>query len=191
MPNDESIRAADAERDPSASGVRVELRLLERAAPATRSLELLALAFGLAPPPAGVRGAAADVMAELIGEQELPRCPRGRRGALDGLLQPVVDAAVAACREANDEHRQATAAFQRLRDARRSGNDRRMLGALEAGAERLLARAAELLIVAHLRCEEAKGAARAVGRARRSRPSQPPDQRPQADPVSTRASGAG
>jgi hypothetical protein len=169
MMKDEPVRALGAMRATPPSRVRADLNLLARTPPADHSLQLLALAFGLPPPPTDVRDAAAQVMAELIDELGPVPDPRARRSALEDLLQPLVDAAVAACREANDEHDQAAMALRRLRDARAGQADRRLLGRLESGTERLMVRAAELLIVAHIRSEEARGAARAVSLARRNK----------------------
>lgn len=167
MLNDQPARTAQAARALTPDRVSDIPALRRRAAPGTRGLELLALAFGLPQPPTGLGAAAAEVMADLIRELDLPPGSRAWHDALQGLLRPVMDAAVAARREAEDEFRQATLALENLRDAREAREDRRLLALLERGAERLVARAAELLIVAHMRSEEAEGAARAVRLARR------------------------
>lgn len=170
MMNEGPVRALDAARAMPTDRVQADLDLLDRTPPADHGLELLALAVGLPPPPPNVRDAAAEAMAELIDELGQVPDPRAWRAALDDLLRPVVDAAVAACREAGDEHDHVRAALLQLRCARLGPSDRRLLGVLTSGTERLMVRAAELLIVAHIRSEEARGAAWAVSRACRAEP---------------------
>lgn len=61
-----------------------------------------------------------------------------------------------------------------LLQAEKSGADTRWLAPLRAVADRLMTRAAALLVVAYVRSEEAEGAARAIGLARRGEPWEPP-----------------
>ncbi len=103
--------------------------------------------------------------ADYIAEQVLPLAPSERGPALDDLLRPVVATAVEACRRADQVGKRAVAAGERLAMAQASGGQ--WLGLLERDADGLLGQSAELLVLAHQRCQEAHGVNRAVGMARR------------------------
>ncbi len=103
--------------------------------------------------------------ARYIAEQVLPLAPSERGPALDNLLQPVVATAVEACRRADQVGKRAVAAGERLALAQAGGGQ--WLGLLEQNADGLLSQSAELLVLAHQRCQEAHGVNRAVGMARR------------------------
>ncbi len=100
-----------------------------------------------------------------IAEQVLPLTPSERGPALDSLLRPVVAAAVEACRRADQAGKRAVGAGERLAMAQAGGGQWR--GLLEQDADGLLGRSAELLVLAHQRCQEAHGVSRAVEMARR------------------------
>jgi len=100
-----------------------------------------------------------------IAEQVLPLAPSERGPALDDLLWPVVATAVEACRRADQVGKRAVAAGERLALAQAGGGQ--WLGLLERDADGLLSQSAELLVLAHQRCQEAHGVNRAVGMARR------------------------
>ena len=84
----------------------VELRakpsidLLIEVAPDSREVELIAEAFGFDPPDPDGRSKADRAMAETIAKTDLPADPKERRAALNAMLKPLVDRAVAACGEA-------------------------------------------------------------------------------------------
>lgn len=103
--------------------------------------------------------------ARYIAEHILPLAPDERSPALEELLRPVVAWAVAACRQADEVSKRAVEAQQRLHRARTQGGG--WMDALEERANGLVQDTAELLILAHRRCEEAHGVNRAVGLARR------------------------
>ncbi len=103
--------------------------------------------------------------ARYIAEQVLPLAPSERGPALDELLQPVVATAVEACRRADQVGKRAVAAGKRLALAQAGGGQ--WLGLLEQDTDGLLSQSAELLVLAHQRCQEAHGVNRAVGMARR------------------------
>jgi len=103
--------------------------------------------------------------ADYIAEQVLPLAPSERGPALDDLLRPMVAAAVEACRRADQVGKRAVAAGERLALAQAGGGQ--WLGLLERDADGLLGQSAELLVLAHQRCQEAHGVSRAVGMARR------------------------
>jgi len=100
-----------------------------------------------------------------IAEQVLPLAPSERGPALDDLLRPMVATAVKACRRADQVGKRAVAAGERLALAQAGGGQ--WLGLLERNADGLLSQSAELLVLAHQRCQEAHGVNRAVGMARR------------------------
>jgi len=103
--------------------------------------------------------------ARYIAEQVLPLTPAERGPALDDLQHPMVAAAVEACRHADRVGKRAVEAGERLAMAQAGGGQ--WLGVLEQAADGLVSQAAELLILAHQRCQEAHGVNRAVGMARR------------------------
>lgn len=100
-----------------------------------------------------------------IAEQVLPLPPSERGPALDDLLRPVVAEAVEACRRADRVGKRAVAVSERLAIAQANGGQ--WLALLEEAADSLVGQAAELLVLAHQRCQEAHGVNRAVGMARR------------------------
>ena len=75
------------------------------------------------------------------------------RGALDGMLGPVMARAVAACREAGRAAVAASDAERAVLVALAEGG--RWMAPLERRADALLREAAERLVVAHVRCREA------------------------------------
>lgn len=103
--------------------------------------------------------------AAYIAEHVLPLAPHERRPALDEMLRPIVARAVEACRTADQVGKRSVEAQQRLHQAQVTGSS--WLEPLEQAADGLLQEAAELLILAHQRCQEAHGVNRAVGLARR------------------------
>ena len=152
-------------RFPLERRVRPTLALLREIAPDVREVLQVAEAFGLEPPPHRLRQEVDRQTAEYI-LNEMPAEPdASRRAALEGLLAPVVTAAVAACRASHDASVAAVALQERWAAAKASGS--LWAAPLEARAEALTVRAAEVLVVAHTRCEEAEGAARAVNLALR------------------------
>ena len=84
----------------------VELRamasfdLLSEIAPDSRQVELIAEAFGFDAPDPEIRSKADRAMAEAIAKAHWPADPKERRAALNAMLKPLVDCAVAACAEA-------------------------------------------------------------------------------------------
>jgi hypothetical protein len=91
-------------------------------APDLREVCLGAEAFGLEEPAVDIRGEADRAMAEKIGMTCWPDDPTERKAALDALLNPLVERAVAACRAAHKaalRSDDAAEAFVRRADAGR------------------------------------------------------------------------
>jgi hypothetical protein len=141
--------------------------------PDCREVERVAEAFHLELPPFDLHHHVDAQTAVHIAEHVLPLTPSERKPALDALLWPVLARAVEACRHADRMGQRATKAQERLLAAQVEGNS--WLAPLEAEADALTQQAAELLILAHQCCQEARGVARAVGFARRDEPWAPFD----------------
>lgn len=165
---------------------RPTLDLMREIAPDSREVSLVAEAFGLKEPAHALRHQADRDTAEHILNAVAPEPGEARRLALEGLLRPLVKAAVEACRAADEVSRLLMPAQERALAAEGYGNlwaDR-----LRERADELSQRSAELLLAAHARCEEAEGAARAVGMALRGETWVPYDPREVAEWL---ASGGG
>jgi hypothetical protein len=133
---------------------------VRRAAPDIREVEGTAEAFDLEPPSPLVRHEADAAMARRIAETVLSAVAAARVARLEGMLQPLLTAAAAVCRAMEEARRRAAQAQQLALAARRAGGQGQE--AIEAEADSRMMEAAELLLAAHHRCEEAEGAARAV-----------------------------
>ncbi len=108
--------------------VKPSIDLLIEVAPDSREVELIAEAFGFDPPDPDGRSEADRAMAETIARTDLPADPKERRTALNAMLKPLIDRAVAAWRSAPGG-----AAFGRSRGKARQRSDR---GRLLVGAAR-------------------------------------------------------
>jgi len=157
----------------------VELRakpsidLLIEVAPDSREVELVAEAFGFdAPDPEG-RSKADRAMAEAIAKAELPADPKERRAALNAMLKPLVDRAVAACGEARQAGLRSDEAGGKLASAQMEGGF--WLAPLEDAADHWAVESARLMLVAHEAAQAAHGAGRAIEFAKRGEPWRPPN----------------
>jgi hypothetical protein len=151
----------------------VELRakpsidLLIDVAPDSREVELIAEAFGFdAPDPEG-RAKADREMAERIAEMamDLPVDHGERRAALNAILSPFVDRAVAACAEERQASLQSDADNEKFAQAQIDGGY--WLAPLKEAADYWAVEAARLKIVAHEAAQAAHGAGRAIEFAKR------------------------
>jgi len=115
-------------------------------------------------PSAALRDRVDEETARYIAEQILPLTPPERQRALDGLLRPVMAAAVEACRSATLATERSGEAARDVEQAQAEGGH--WMEPLEGVAYDLLREATELVIEAHGRCQEAHGVTRAVGMAR-------------------------
>ena len=146
-------------RFPVERRARPTLELLRDIAPDVREVLNLGEAFGMEAPVPDLRERADAATAEYIGNQ-VPAHGQERDGMLRALQAEAVARAVAAARAAHGASLEATEAQQVLLHAQTDG--RFWIDPLRERAERLTERAAVLLIEAHVRSEEAEGAARAV-----------------------------
>ena len=145
--------------------VAPSMAVLYDIAPDPREVLLIAESYQLEPPNPDLAHQVDAETARYVAEQVLPLAPSERPAALSGLLDPVVRRAVEACGDADRVSKQLVKAEQALLHARTESGSSPPL--LEAAANALSWRAAELLILAHERCQEARGVNRAVGLARR------------------------
>ena len=152
-------------RFPVEERVAPSMDVIRKIEPDVREVLQVGESFFLELPDAGHADQVDAETARYIAEQVLPLAPSERDPALDDLLRPMVAAAVEACRRADRAGKQAVAAGERLAVAQAGGSQ--WLGLLEEAADGLMGQAAELLILAHQRCQEAHGVSRAVGMARR------------------------
>ena len=161
-------------RFPIEHRARPTLALMREIAPDVREVSLVAETFGLEPS-YGLRHEVDARTAEYIVDQ-VPDEPGETRGAmLADLLAPLVVAAVEACRASHDASLAAAAMRERQQAAEAVGSV--WVTSLRERTDALTLRAAELLLEAHARCQEAEGAARAVGFARRGEAWRPYDRR--------------
>ena len=150
-------------RFPVERRARPTLDLLRDIAPDVREVLSIADAFGMEAPVHDLRERVDAATAEHIADQA-PRSEPAPAAMLAGMLDPVIAAAVAACRAAHDASLEAAEAQEALLRAQTAGYF--WLDPLRERAEALTQRAAEHLLIAHARAEEAEGVARAVRIAR-------------------------
>ena len=145
--------------------VAPSMAVLYDIAPDPREVLLIAQSYQLAPPDPELAHQVDAETARYVAEHVLPLTPSERQAALSGLLDPVVRRAIEACRDADQVSKRLVRAEQALLHARTERGS--SPSPLEEEANALSWRAAELLILAHERCQEARGVNRAVGIARR------------------------
>ena len=174
-------------RFPVERRARPTLELLRGIAPDVREVMNMAEAFGMERPLPELRERADIATAEHIANQ-MPAGGVERERLLGEMLDPIIAAAIASCRVAHDAWLEAAAAEEVLVRARQAGH---FPGeAVEERAVALARRAAERLLVAHMRTEEAEGVARAIGLARSGEAWQPRDVRREAEELFRFAPGA-
>ena len=140
------------------------LDLLRDLAPDVRHVLNVADAFDLSVPGIELRDMVDAETAEHIVNHLVLEHGARRRASLDALQAPLVQRAVDACRHANDRHAQAVEAQAKVQQAAGRNDWTR---AIEEKANDLVLQAAEALVAAHVAVEQAEGAARAIGMARR------------------------
>src|SRR5271163_4221762 len=155
----------------------VELRakpsidLLIEVAPDSREVELIAEAFGFEAPDPDGRSKADRAMAETIANTDLPADPKERRTALNAMLKPLVDRAVAACGEARQAALRSDEAGAKLANAQIEGGY--WLAPLEDAANHWAVESARLQLTAYEAAQAAHGAGRAIEFAKRGEPWRP------------------
>ena len=152
-------------RFPVEERARPTLDLVREIAPDCREVFRVVDSFGLDAPAFDLRHQVDRETAEHILNAVPAEPGEVRTAMLDGLLAPLVGAAVQACRAANGASHVMVAAQQRLQAAVTSGS--LWAEGLRERADQLCITAADLLVEAHARCEAVEGAARAVGFAQR------------------------
>src|SRR6516165_2377956 len=174
-------------RFPVERRARPMLELLRGIAPDVREVLNVAEAFGMERPVPDLRARAHVATAEHSANQ-IPAAGAERERLLGEMLDPINAATIASSRAAHDAWLEAASAEEVLVRARQAGH---FPGeALEERAAALARRAAERLLVAHMRTEEAEGVARAVGLARSGEAWQPRDVRREAEELFSFAPGA-
>ena len=171
-------------RFPVERRARPTLELLRAVTPDVREVLNVAEAFGMAMPVPDLRERVDAATAEHIANQ----IPAGG-AAREAMLCELFEWGDASCREAHDAWAGAAGAEETLRRARRAGYFR--IESLQERAAALTWRAAELMMIAHMRAEEAEGVARAVGLARSGEAWRPRDVRGEAEELFRFAPGAG
>jgi hypothetical protein len=166
-------------RFPVERRARPTLDLLREIAPDLCEVLVIVEDFRLEPPTPDLREQADASAAEYVVDQFAGLAVTDFAAALQGLLEPVVARAVDACRAAYDLGFAASTARHAVWRAQADGGY--WLDPLRERAEALSLQAAEALLHAHLRAEEAFGVARAVDLARRGLSWTPRDRRAEAE----------
>jgi len=151
-------------RFPIEERARPTLGLMRELAPDVRGIELTAEAFGLPLPPVDFRHRVDGEAAEYVMNHIDAGPGAARDAALRALLDPLVVGAVAASRAWRRAATAAADARRRVAQARTEGSY--WMEALEQRLNELEREAADLLVDAYVRNEEAEGVARAVRLAR-------------------------
>lgn len=141
------------------------MALVGKLEPDGREVVLAGADLGLDLPPTDLFDQVDAETARCIAEQVLPLTPDGQRRALDEMLQPVLAAAVVACRAAKLASLRVAEAAREVMEMQTEGGH--WMEPLEETADALLHEAALAMIEAQRRCQEARGVSRAVGMARR------------------------
>jgi hypothetical protein len=147
-------------RFPIERRVKPSMDLMREIAPDSREVSLVIEAFGFDDCIDGVRDEADRGMAEYIANNVRPEPGAKRRAELDELLRPLVERAVSACREAHEAALAGVKAQELVVKAQSEGGY--WMLPLKEQATARCNHAARLLVSAHLACQEAEGAGRAI-----------------------------
>ena len=171
MPYETITLGSNVIRFPIELRAKPSIDLLIEVAPDSREVELIAEAFGFEAPDPERRRETDCGMAETIAKTDLLVDPKERRPALNAMLKPLVDRAVAACTEARQAALRSDEAGAKLASAQMEGGY--WLKPLEDAANHWAVASARLPLVAHAAAEAAHGAGRAIAFAKRDEPWRP------------------
>lgn len=157
--------ATNVVRFPIERRAKPSMDLVRDIAPDSREISLIIDSFGFDDCIDDIRDVADQEMAEYIANNVRPEPGAKRRAELDALLQPLIEHAVSACREAHEAALAAVKAQGLVVKAQSEGGY--WLAPLIEQATTRSNHAARLLIDAHVACQEAEGATRAIEIAKR------------------------
>ena len=166
-------------RFPLERRVAPSLSLVRQIAPDPREVAVVAEVFGLPPVTTAWRQDADAAMAARLRRQTLPVEPEARRLALGRLLRPLVVRAVQACVRAEQVLGAAVEAQQRHLETEQAGF--LYARSLRVAADAWAVAGVHAFVAAFRRSEEAEGAARAIGLARRGEVWRPSDRQAEAE----------
>lgn len=152
-------------RFPIERRAKPSMDLVREIAPDSREVSLVIESFGFDDDIDGIRDAADQDMAEYITEKGARLSGSKGQAELDRLLQPIVERAVSLCREAHDASLAAVKAQRLVVEAQSEGGY--WLTPLSERASARTFYAGRLLVDAHLACQRAAGASRAIEIAKR------------------------
>jgi len=152
-------------RFPIERRAKPSMDLVREIAPDSREVSLVIESFGFDDDIDGIRDAADQELADYIAQKGARLSSSQRREELDLLLQPIVERAVSLCREAHDASLAAVKAQRLVVEAQSEGGY--WLTPLSERASARTFYAARLLVDAHVACQRAAGASRAIEIAKR------------------------
>ncbi|MBG0808073.1 hypothetical protein IY145_01405 [Methylosinus sp. H3A] len=152
-------------RFPIERRAKPSMELVRDIAPDSREVSLVIESFGFDDDIDGIRDAADQDMADDIAQKGARLSSTQRQAELDRLLQPIVERAVSLCRDAHDASLAAVKAQRQVVEAQSEGGY--WLTPLSEQASARTFYAARLLVDAHVACQRAAGASRAIEIAKR------------------------
>ncbi|CAN2536493.1 hypothetical+protein [Methylocapsa aurea] len=152
-------------RFPIERRAKPSMELVRDIAPDSREVSLVIESFGFDDDIDGIRDAADQDMADDIAQKGARLSSTQRQAELDRLLQPIVERAVSLCRDAHDASLAAVKAQRQVVEAQSEGGY--WLTPLSEQASAQTFYAARLLVDAHVACQRAAGASRAIEIAKR------------------------
>jgi hypothetical protein len=147
-------------RFPIERRAKPSMDLVRDIAPDSREVSLVIESFRFDDDIDGLRDAADQDMADYIAQKGARLSGSQRQSELDRLLQPIVERAVSLCREAHDAALAAVKAQRLVVEAQSEGGY--WLTPLSEQASTRTFYAARLLVDAHVACQRATGASRAI-----------------------------
>ncbi|MBU3887958.1 hypothetical protein [Methylosinus sp. KRF6] len=153
-------------RFPIERRAKPSMDLVREIAPDPREVSLVIESFGFDDDIDGIRDAADQELADYIAQKGARLSGSKGQAELDSLPQPIVERAVSLCREAHDASLAAVKAQRLVVEAQSEGAY--WLTPLSERASAQTFYAARLLVDAHVACQHAAGASRAIEIAKRS-----------------------